>query len=120
MRKELMVLFAATLLSAGAAAREAAETVPTEKVEIDNDQVRVIRITQPPHTISPMHSHPASVVIALGDAHLRFTYPDGHSEEVSARAGQARWIEPVTHKVENLADTPSEVIHIEVKQRAGH
>ena len=86
------------------------------KVQFENDQVRVVHVLQGPHEKSTTHSHPASLLVFLTDIHVRFTYPDGRSEEVRGSAGQTRWIGPVTHQVENLADVPSEVLHIEIKQ----
>ncbi|HZI94512.1 MAG TPA: hypothetical protein VFE84_09725 [Patescibacteria group bacterium] len=86
------------------------------KVQFENDEVRVVHVVQAPHEKSATHSHPASLLVFLTDIHVRFTYPDGRSEEVRGSAGQTRWIGPVTHQVENLADAPSEVLHIEIKQ----
>jgi hypothetical protein len=39
----------------------------SEKVEIENQWVRVLRVMQAPHDKSPMHEHPASVVVYLTD-----------------------------------------------------
>ena len=43
-----------------------------------------------------MHSHPAGVVYVLSGAKLRFTFPDGKTEERAAAAGEAIWREPRT------------------------
>ena len=107
------------LASSGLTVQDPVKLEPSHyKVEFENDQVRVLRITQDPHEKGVMHSHSASVIVFLTDMHARFTYPDGKTEEVRARAGQTRWAGPVTHQVENLADTPSEVLHIEVRTGA--
>ena len=51
------------------------------KVEFENDQVRVLRITYGPHEKSVMHDHPAAQVIYLTDSHVKFGLPGGKSEE---------------------------------------
>src|SRR2546425_6701271 len=50
------------------------------KVELENDRVRVVRITYGPREKSVMHGHRPGVVLFLTDAHYRFTYPDGKTE----------------------------------------
>ena len=56
-------------------------------VEFENDRVRVVRIKYKPGEKSMMHSHPESVAVFLTDAHAKFTYPDGKSEDIKAKAG---------------------------------
>src|SRR6266540_1663859 len=53
------------------------------KVELENEQVRVLRINYGPGEKSVMHSHPAAVLVFLTDAHARFTYPDGKTERAT-------------------------------------
>jgi quercetin dioxygenase-like cupin family protein len=84
-------------------------------VEADNEQARVLRIRYGPREKSVMHSHPAAVVVFLGDAQVRFTYPDGTSEEIQGQAGQVLAMPATTHLPENLSDRPFEVILVELK-----
>lgn len=85
------------------------------KVESENEQVRVLRIRYGPHEKSVMHEHPASVAVFLTDQHTRFTYPDGKTEELQARAGDSKWIKAGKHLPENLSDKPFELILVELK-----
>jgi len=87
------------------------------KVEFENAQVRVLRFTLGPHEKSPMHEHPANTVVYLTDAHVKFTYPDGKTEERHAKAGQVFWNAPVKHEAENVGDKPTEGIQIELKAK---
>ena len=57
------------------------------KVEFENDRVRVVRIKYKPGEKSVMHSHPESIGVFLTDAHAKFIYPDGKSEDIKAKAG---------------------------------
>jgi quercetin dioxygenase-like cupin family protein len=87
-------------------------------VEVENDRVRVLRIKYGPHEKSVMHGHPALVGVMLTDGQFRFTYPDGKSEEISAKAGQVLYFDAFEHLPENLGDTPFEVIAVELKGKA--
>ena len=84
-------------------------------VEFENGQVRVLRISYGPGEKSVMHSHPNIVVVFLTDAHVKFTYPDGNSEEIRATAGQVVWMPATAHLPENMSDKPLEVRAVELK-----
>ncbi len=85
-------------------------------VELENDSVRVVRIEYGPHERSVMHEHPRDgVLVYLTDQRVKFVYPDGKSEEISAKAGQTAWVEASTHLPENLESRPLELLYIEVK-----
>ena len=81
------------------------------------DQVRVLEYRLKPGEKEPMHSHPAAVVYVLGGATLKFSYPDGRTEERTAAAGDTIWREPVTHAAENIGKTEAHAISIDLKKR---
>lgn len=85
------------------------------KVELENDRVRVLRISYGPHEKSVMHSHPALVAVFVNNAHFKFTYPDGKTEEGRAEAGQVMSFPALSHLPENIGDGRFEVIAIELK-----
>ena len=87
------------------------------KVEFENDQVRVLRIKVGPKEKSIMHQHPNAVAIFLTDVNGKFSFPDGKSEAVTSKAGDARWTPAITHLPENLGDQPFEVILVELKAK---
>jgi len=88
----------------------------SQKVEIENEQVLVMRVTIPPGYSGEMHSHALpGLEVFLTDDHIRETLPDGSQHEWRAKAGEVAWIAPVTHRVENLRDRPTEIISIEFK-----
>ena len=84
-------------------------------VEIENEQVRVLRVRYGPREKSTMHSHPAVVAVFLTDANVRFSYPDGTTEEIPGQAGQIVAMPATTHLTENVLDQPFEVILVEQK-----
>jgi len=55
------------------------------------------------------------VAVFLNDCEARFTYPDGKTEDVKAKAGQVLYFPALDHLPENLSDKPFEVIGIELK-----
>ncbi len=85
------------------------------KVELENDRVRVLRISYGPGEKSVMHGHPAIVAINLTDAHFKFTYPDGKTEDIQAKAGEVLSFPAFEHLPENLGDKPYEAIAVELK-----
>ena len=86
------------------------------KVELENDNVRVLRIKYGPGEKSVMHGHPATVAVFLGDASFRFTFPDGKVEEGTVSAGQAMYFDALEHLPENTGNQSFEVIAIELKK----
>ncbi len=86
------------------------------QVELEDDRVRVVRVRYGPHEKSVMHSHPELVAVFLTDQHIRFTYPDGRTEDIRAKAGDALRMGALQHLPENLSDKPMEVVLIEMKK----
>jgi hypothetical protein len=60
-----------------------------------------------------MHTHPESV--GLTDAHAKFTYADGKSEDIKAKAGSVQHMDAFTHLPENASKKSFEVIAVELK-----
>jgi quercetin dioxygenase-like cupin family protein len=85
------------------------------KVEFENAQVRVLRVKVGPHEKSIMHRHPDAVAIFVTDVNGKFHFPDGTSQEMGRKAGEALWTPATTHQPENTGDQPFEVILVELK-----
>jgi quercetin dioxygenase-like cupin family protein len=111
----LVSVFAAAALGICCAQNVAQSRPESYKVEIDNQQVRVVRAYHAPHEKVPMHSHPTSVVVYLNDVHELSTTPDGKRTEVRHHAGEVVWSPAHRHALENLSDEPIRVIEIELK-----
>ena len=106
------------LLAASATGQDAVKVDPKHyKVEFENAEVRVLRITYGPHEKSVMHSHPAGVTVFLSDGHAKFTLPDGKTVDAPVKAGTVQWTEPTTHSPENVGDKSFEVIQVELKKK---
>ena len=88
-----------------------------DKVEFENDDVRVLRITYGPGEKGVDDQHPASVAVFLTDAQLSVTLPDGKTEDYIVEAGRAQYNPARTHQGENVGDKPFELVEIELKAK---
>jgi quercetin dioxygenase-like cupin family protein len=87
------------------------------KVEFENDEVRVLRITYGAHEKSVMHEHPDATAVFLTDGQVKFTFPDGKTQDAPVKAGTAMWTPAGQHLPENMGDKPFELILVEMKPR---
>ena len=87
------------------------------KIESQNRRVRILRVHYGPHEKSVMHSHPDSVAIFQTDGRVKFTFPNGKTEERDMKAGEAMFTPAGRHLPENLTDKDMEVILVELKTR---
>ena len=120
--RRLMVAATALGFFAAVAPAMAVDAVKADpahyKIEVDNAQVRVLRAHFGPHEKSVMHSHPDTIAVFLTDGHVKFTAPDGKTQEANVKAGETQWRPAETHLPENLGDTPFDVIVVELKHKA--
>jgi len=86
------------------------------KVEFENESVRVLRITYAPGEKSVMHYHPNAVAVYLTDGKTRMTTPDGKSQEMTDKAGEASWTAAGSHLPQNAGDKRLELILVELKK----
>jgi hypothetical protein len=119
MRRVLFLLCVLCLAASTAGAQDPVKVDPKHyKVEFENAQVRVLRVHNGAHEKSVMHEHPDSVAVFVTDATIKFTFPDGKTEDSKGKAGQAMWIKAGKHLPENTGDKAMEVIVIEMKGKA--
>jgi quercetin dioxygenase-like cupin family protein len=110
-----MVSFA-LLLPAVAMAQDPVKVDPTHyKVLIDNASVRVLKIDYAPGTKSQMHQHPEGIIIPLNASKVRFTMPDGKSEDQEMAAESAMMVAAVTHSPANIGSDRIDGILVEFK-----
>ena len=117
-RVNLAALCILLLFAAPTFAQDATVVDPDHyKVEFENDQVRVLRITYGPGEKSVMHWHPDGIAVNLTENTFRMHAPDGTSEDYSPNSGDVEWTDAITHLPENLTDESAEVILIEFKKK---
>jgi quercetin dioxygenase-like cupin family protein len=86
------------------------------KVVLENEKVRVLRITYAPGEKSVMHYHPDSVAYYVSDGKARMTTPDGKSQDLPIKAGGADFTPAGSHLPQNTGDKPFELILVELKK----
>lgn len=87
-----------------------------QKLEFENDQVRVIRARLGPHDSVPMHEHSLNrVAVLLTDQNILSTSADGKQQTVQHKAGEALWGTPLKHKEQNMNDAPFEIVVVDLK-----
>jgi quercetin dioxygenase-like cupin family protein len=85
------------------------------KLLLENDRVRVFDVKFTPGQKASMHSHPDHVVYVLDDATIRLTGPDGKSQDVSIKGGQALFLPAGPHAAENIGKTAAHNLVVELK-----
>jgi quercetin dioxygenase-like cupin family protein len=86
------------------------------KVLLENDQVRVLEVRIKQGAKVEMHSHPRSVAICLNDQRLKFTFPNGKSENADLKHGQTVWLDGISHAVENIGTEDVSSVVVELKK----
>ena len=84
-------------------------------VKVDNPRVRVFESILKPGDKEAMHSHPASIVYVIEGGKFRNHAPDGTVNEVELRSGDVQYREALTHWNENIGNTTSRLIVVELK-----
>lgn len=86
-------------------------------VPVENDQVRVLDVTSPPHRKGGMHEHAINrVMIYLTPGTNQLTYEDGRVKNLRFQPGDALWdAAGGRHTSENTEDAPFRVVEVELK-----
>ena len=95
-----------------------AETDPEHyKVIFENDRVRVLEYTDAPGDSTNAHEHPDSVMYTLSSFRRRLFHGD-NQRDVELTAGTVGWVPAQRHRGENIGDTASHSIFVELKEPA--
>lgn len=89
-----------------------------DKVVFENDRVRVLEYTDEPGDRTTPHRHPDSVMHTLSPFRRRLYHGDEH-RDVEISAGTTGWLPAQEHAGENIGDTPTHVLFVELKEGAG-
>jgi beta-alanine degradation protein BauB len=81
----------------------------------ENDRVRVLEYKDEPGDKTTPHRHPDSVMFTLSNFRRRL-YAGGGQVDVELEAGATRWLGSQEHAGENIGDTDTHVIFVELKE----
>jgi quercetin dioxygenase-like cupin family protein len=84
------------------------------RVLFENDRVRVLEYTDQPGDVTTPHQHPDSVMYTMSSVRRRLVSGDV-GREVELAAGAANWLPAQIHHGENIGDTTTHVIFVELK-----
>jgi beta-alanine degradation protein BauB len=85
------------------------------KVVFENERVRVLEYRDEPGARTSPHDHPDSVMVTLSSFRRRLVRGEDQ-RDVELEAGQVRWLDAQTHSGENIGETPSHVVFVELKE----
>lgn len=129
-----MFLLISLVLSPLASAAEPCEWPPSldavvaasgnHKVLLENEHVRVLEVTVPPHSIEPLHAHcwPSTLYVQeMGDMVDRDARGDivfdTRTLPAKPKTPFARWTpSQAPHAIENLSDVPLKLVRVESKR----
>lgn len=85
------------------------------RVLMENDRVRVLEYRDRPGDRTAPHAHPDSVMITLS-SFRRLLIQGDRSAEVELGAGVTRWLDAQEHAGENIGETETRSIFVELKE----
>lgn len=89
------------------------------KVIFENERVRVVEYKDQPGESTTPHNHPDSVMYTLSSFRRRLVNDDAQ-REVALEAETVGWLPAQQHHGENIGDTPTRVIFVELKEPRPH
>ena len=88
------------------------------KVVFENDRVRVLEYRDQPGQKTRPHAHPDSIMHTLSSFERRLIGSGGEFRDVTLAQGETRWLDAQTHSGENIGNTPSHALFVELKDSA--
>lgn len=117
--KSVSIVSLVVMWSAIALAQDPVKVDPAHyKLVFENASVRVLKIDYAPGAKSPMHQHPDTIVVPLVASKVRFTMPDGKSQDTDLPSESATYSPAVTHSPANIGTTRIDGLLIEFKSVA--
>ena len=84
---------------------------------LDNDQVRVLVVTEQPHVKTPLHEHKVNRVMVYLNAGKQEMTRGSKKTLVKYKAGEAKWSAASgMHQVELVSATPLQIVEVEIKK----
>lgn len=85
------------------------------EVVFENERARVLEYRDEPGQKTSPHDHPDSIMYTLSSFRRRLIDDAGESRDVKFEPGYVRWLGAQTHSGENIGDTPTHVLFVELK-----
>src|SRR5919198_5738447 len=85
------------------------------KVIFENERVRVLEYRDEPGQRTQPHEHPDSVMYTLSSFERRLVAETGDTRDIEIAAGEVRWLDAQIHSGENIGESPTHVLFVELK-----
>jgi oxalate decarboxylase/phosphoglucose isomerase-like protein (cupin superfamily) len=103
-------------LSGAVEAQDPMRVAPANyKLVLENASVRILRVSVAPGGKSAMHAHPDHMVVSLSAGKVRFTLPDGKTQDSDMGAETAMYVPASSHSPANVGNVAVDAIVIEFK-----
>jgi hypothetical protein len=86
-----------------------------ERLEFENDRVRVVRVTVDAREKHSGRNRDDRVLVWLTDSHHTRATPIG-THELRRKAGEVAWRPASQHQIENHGDERTEILIVELKE----
>lgn len=87
------------------------------RVIFENERIRVLEYRDRPGDRTSPHSHPDSFMYTLSSFQRRLIHGD-RTKDVQMPAGRAAWLSAQEHAGENIGETETHVLFVELKEPA--
>lgn len=85
-------------------------------VDLENDHLRTLRFKLAPGEAVPTHDDRAGVLVCLTGCRIRFTAPDGQTQDLELKAGETRWLAAGRRITRNTGSAALEMLYVESKR----
>jgi len=85
-------------------------------LEFENGQIHVLRVTLDGGEALPAHDAPDTLLVCIGECHVRLERPDRRIHDFHMDSGETRWIPAYTRSEKNLSGEPAEMVLVEIKR----
>ena len=85
------------------------------KVIFENERMRVLEYRDEPGQRTQPHEHPDSVMYTLSSFERRLVAETGDTRDIEIAAGEVRWLDAQIHSGENIGESPTHVLFVELK-----
>jgi quercetin dioxygenase-like cupin family protein len=115
----LSVVALMLLGSVVALAQDPVKVAPTHyKPLFENADLRILEVDYAAGSKSAMHQHPDSMVVSLTPSKVRFSTPDGKSQDSDMPSDAGMYTPAGTHSSANIGTTPVKAVLVEFKTAA--
>lgn len=90
------------------------------KVIFENERIRVLEYKDKPGGITTSHDHPDSFMYTLSSFDRKLVFGDGSEKIVKKDIGDASWLPEQKHLGENIGNTDTHVLLVELKEKTSN